>query len=303
MVDTIQPRQYFPISRLLTDPTDNSTYYLSAEIRNAKTGVVIATVNLSQISGRLYAVNYQMPADPSGQGLFITITTFVYTDAGRTTKSDAYGEEHEIFLVYDRFNFLQGLGNQVAALIDTSDATDYKKIKKIVDEAVEKGSNAVIKEIPEEVNIDLDPVLSSLKKVAQAVDKIEIPEPIRTDYDRIAKGHTVIVDALKKELSDIETNIINAIPEPTKPTNMQPVLESIEKTFGAPFLEKTNKLLAKIEELTKADVSDTLEDVKKIKEAMYEFLFNLGKIPQKESQKTGVHQELNRFGKLITRNQ
>ena len=85
MLSTIQPREYFPITRLLIDPLDSGTYYLRAVIKNAKTGSTIDTVSLPQISGRYYGTTWQTPADSSGRGLFLMITVEVYTDSGFTT--------------------------------------------------------------------------------------------------------------------------------------------------------------------------------------------------------------------------
>lgn len=137
MVETIQPKEYFPIARILTDHTDSSTYYVQAVVRNAKTAALIETVNLTDHGTRLFSYNWQAPVDTSGQGLFITITTAVYTDSGYSNRSDNYGDELSNYLVLDRFKTVQAIANQVSALVGgagSDGSIEYEKIRKIVRE-------------------------------------------------------------------------------------------------------------------------------------------------------------------------
>src|SRR3990172_6365927 len=99
----LSPREIFSIFRVLDDHTDGVTYFVRAVVRNARTSDVIATVNLSkQGSTQEYKQDWQVPADTSGQGFYITIVTSVYTDSGYTTKSTDYGDEGATHLIDTR---------------------------------------------------------------------------------------------------------------------------------------------------------------------------------------------------------
>src|SRR5574337_612585 len=100
----LEPREYFTIARGLEDYTDSTTYYVRAVIRNARTDALIDTVNLTDNGNRRFTKAWQVPADPSGLGFYIIVTTTVYTDSGYTTKAENYLERFEEHLVQNRPN-------------------------------------------------------------------------------------------------------------------------------------------------------------------------------------------------------
>jgi hypothetical protein len=106
----LNPRENFTIVRQLEDHTDSSTHYVQAVIRNARTDTIITTINLTDQGNRRFSKAWQVPADVSGQGFWISILTTVYDDSAYTTKSPSYGEKMEEFLVQDRYNFSIGSG-------------------------------------------------------------------------------------------------------------------------------------------------------------------------------------------------
>src|SRR3712207_5094711 len=119
---TLNPLEEFVIARQLNDPADTNTYYVQAVIRNAKTDAVIATVNLDNKGSQRFTKTWQVVQDPTGLGLYVTITTTVYTDSSYSTKSTTYGVEQHEHLIQDRINpwLRTGGGADV----------DYKRVRK-----------------------------------------------------------------------------------------------------------------------------------------------------------------------------
>src|SRR5258707_3851150 len=99
----LEPLEDFTIARGLEDHTDSTTYYVRAVVRDAKTDALLATVNLTdQGDAHRFSKKWQIPADQTGQGYYLLITTSVYTDSGYTTKSSNYGDKDETYLVMRR---------------------------------------------------------------------------------------------------------------------------------------------------------------------------------------------------------
>lgn len=233
----------------MADPADVTVYYVRAIVRNAKTGATIDTVDLSSLGSGIYATSWQAPADSSGLGLFITITTLVYTDAGHTTLSDMYGQEQDTFLVYDRFKMFQGLAQQINALNSGADI-DYKKIKKIVDEALAPVAAAVkkVQAACEKMDMSID-----FKPVLDAIAGIDIPEPAEAPEPVDFKPVLTAVAAIAKQIEGID------IPEPEK-LDLTPVLERLDAL-------DINGAAATIENISK-EIGSIDMQVPKVKEAL-----------------------------------
>lgn len=95
----LQPQQYFAICRQIPDPADLTVYYIQAEIREASTDTLLETVNLDSKGNGRWRKNWQVPADPSSQGRYITITTRVYDDAAYSVLDQNYGTEEREYLI------------------------------------------------------------------------------------------------------------------------------------------------------------------------------------------------------------
>ena len=80
---TLQPQASFTLVRQIANHTDSSTYYVRAVIRNAYTDELISTLDLTDRGSQRFSKNWQVPADPSGEGFYLSIVTSVYTDSGR----------------------------------------------------------------------------------------------------------------------------------------------------------------------------------------------------------------------------
>jgi hypothetical protein len=233
----LHPREQFTLTRQLNDPAIVTTFYVRAVIRNAKTDTVIDTVNLTDKTGQRFTKQWLVPADPSGQGFWISIVTSVYTDSGYTTKSTDYGDEACSYLVQERYVFNPNypVGPDI----------DYKKIKKMIDEAIKKIEipeqqvQVVTKEVVKEVKVpevrvvetqqkpDFTEVLREIRAVGKKVDDkevTEVPEMKETDLspviDRVNKMESYTRDTLDKmntklDTLKVEVKISNPVTEVT----------------------------------------------------------------------------------------
>jgi hypothetical protein len=233
----LHPREQFTLTRQLNDPAIVTAFYVRAVIRNAKTDTIIDTVNLTDKTGQRFTKQWLVPADPSGQGFWISIVTSVYTDSGYTTKSTDYGDEACSYLVQERYVFNPNypVGPDI----------DYKRIKKMIDEAIKKIEipeqqvQVVTKEVVKEVRVpevrvvetqqkpDFTEVLREIRAVGKKVDDkevTEVPETKETDLspviDRVNKMESYTRDTLDKmntklDTLKVEVKISNPVTEVT----------------------------------------------------------------------------------------
>lgn len=322
MVNTIQPREYFPISRIIPDPADTTTYYVRAVIRNAATGAIIDTVALALQGSHIYSNTWQAIADAKGRGTYITITTTVYTDAAYTVKSDVYGEDSDTFLIYDRFNFVQSLGNQISAQLEHigGGEVNYKKIKEIIDISLAKSTASITKKLDdmesedEAEEVDLTPVLDKInealaliKATKEVTEAQEIPPAF--DYEKLAEVLALVAENI--------TAKIDEIPEPPEKTDLTPVLDMLNEMKNEDVKEDTKQLhdlFEEIKALMGQDFGKTINEIESLHKLMYEFIYhsrNAMGAPQTEAEpkalvepkKKGPTNELNQFGNVVTREQ
>ena len=196
----LEPREYFPITRQLDDPTDDGTYYVKAFIRNARTDELIDEVELNDLGDQRFSAEWQVPADPSGEGFYITITTKVYTDSEYSNESPNYAREQNQYLVQKRYNPVLGSGGGY---------TDYKKIREIVQEELKKVKipkadfSSVIKaikeiKIPKQKEINLKGIEKEIDSLKKEIKKI--PEPQQIDLEVIRKQ----IEKVERKIEDIK---------------------------------------------------------------------------------------------------
>ncbi len=128
----LEPRENYTIVRKLDDPNDSDTYYVRAFIRNSKTDALLDTVDLTDKGEGRFTGNWQVVADTVGLGIYIDITTRVYTDSGYTVINEKYADRQDQYLVLARYNPVFGNGSGGGRDID------YKKVRKIVQEEIAK---------------------------------------------------------------------------------------------------------------------------------------------------------------------
>ena len=164
---TLEPFEYFTIVRQLADPADSNTYYVRAVVRNARTDAIIDTVNLTDRGSQRFSREWQVPADTSGLGFYIIITSTIYTDSGYSSVSDTYGYEASEYLIQERKPHFGGHGASI----------DYDKIRKMVREIVSEEVGGIPKpEEPKET--DFSGILEAIGEVKTAIKTLPPPEKI-----------------------------------------------------------------------------------------------------------------------------
>jgi len=249
----ITPHGSFPIVRQLEDVSDTTTYYVSAVIRDSGTGNTLATVQLTDNGDQRFTYNYPVPADPSGNGRYIDITTIVYSDSGYTTRA-GFADENETYLVKQDNVHLGGGGETVS----------YPEIRKIIKQELEK------LDIPQPQKMeDLRPTLKSMEdklrnEINTAVSGIEIPKQVQPNLDRV-------VSEIRTDLDTVINTIIIAIDnkEVTPVTDLTPVMEQVA-SLPVEEMVATSEQLNEISRTLKAMV-ESQEEMNTLRSAAEQF--------------------------------
>jgi hypothetical protein len=119
----LTPNQQYNITRQLDNVTDTNKYYVQAVVRN-NAGKTLATINLTDNGNQRFSAPYQVPADTSGMGMYISITTYVFDDPNYSIPDGNYATEDNEYLVIQPP--LSTFGNGGTTIVD------YDKIKKFI---------------------------------------------------------------------------------------------------------------------------------------------------------------------------
>jgi hypothetical protein len=228
---TLQPQASFTVVRQIANHTDSSTYFVRAVIRDAYTDELLANLDLTDRGSQRFSKNWQVPADVSGQGHYVSIVTSVYTDSGYTTKSENYGDEENTYLVQDRSGWSHGRGGGSLGIsdirrvireelgkIEKPEGVDYDRLKPSpVNDRTEEVLKAIRENKPEKTApVDLAPVLEAVSAVKQAVEAKEVTPP--TDLTPLLeklqeKNETDGLDfsEVKEKLDAIEPALVAAV--------------------------------------------------------------------------------------------
>lgn len=204
----LEPGEYFGIVREIADPNDTGTYYVQAVIRDARTDALISTVNLTDRGSNRFSKEFQVPSVGIGVGRYISITTYVYTDADYTTYSDAYSRESDTYLISPRAAHLGGGGGPGADF--------YRGIfRKLMQEFLA----LFLAGIPK---LDIEPLAQAIRDAQKAQGT-----PLSLDdIESVILKHKINVPAFD------DSRIIQAIADKVIPehipTDLQPVLDAIE---------------------------------------------------------------------------
>lgn len=232
----ITPGDPFDIFYFLRNPIDNATYYVQAVIYDVRTGVVLATTQLSPTATNphLFISRLQAPADSQSLGRNIVAIASVYTDSGYTTKSDAYEEQEQYFLVKAAPTLLGG-------------GVDYRVIREMMQEEVAKGLKSLPQPAPEtepapmpfdalfgtlgalqrEINripkedTDLSGISEQLTALKDAIAALPQEAPETPDYTPILAAITALKTELGSALTDVRADTAGL------PSFLQPALEQI----------------------------------------------------------------------------
>lgn len=230
----IVPSLPFTIWRKLEDPSDSTTYYVKAEVRDMRSNDLLLTVRLTDQGNQIFSKEIDAPGDSSGQGRWIAISTKVYTDSGYTTLSPIHREESREYKVIRRLTSLGGGG---------SAGVDYDKIFKLFGQSIEK--------LPKPEKISLATLEDLIREVGNKVDGIEMPT---TDL-------SPLLEAIREVKNDLQ-NSIKSIPKP-EPINLSPVMEKLS------VLDRLDKVISAIEMIGKAS-----ENLSKLSNDIKEFLIS-----------------------------
>lgn len=206
----------FTVVRQIADHTDVTTYYVRAVIRNAYTDEIIETLNLTDKTGQRFKKDWRVPADPSGEGFYISIVTSVYTDSGYTTKSSAYGDEENTYLVIDKPRNTGGSGGTGSlARRDIRDIIS-EELEKVVEKIKPKEKKETKIEFPKFPKIPKD----RTDEVLKAIKAIPKPE----------KQKEVDFKPVMQSLEEVKKNIADK--DVTPETDLNPVIEKIESVMN-----------------------------------------------------------------------
>lgn len=208
----INPQSTLRLVRQLTDPSDVGINYVQATARNSATGDIVATVNLTDAGNQRFTGSLTTPADASGMGYYLDVTTKVYTDAGYTTLNTNYAIETMTYFVYQQSVHIGGGGADVS----------YDKIRKIVKEELDAQEKTELPEIRDVV----PELLASERRVREAIGSavagIKMPEQVRPDLDgAVARLQSAIDDAVNTLLIAVDQK------EVTPETDIEPIMQDM----------------------------------------------------------------------------
>jgi len=249
----IEPSSYFTLFRGLENHLDATTYYVRAVIRDGQTAALLDTVNLTNNGNREFSRQWQAPADPNGNGRYITITYSVYTDSGYTTKSENYGDKYEEHEVRHRPDDVR---------MPSGPDIDYKRIQKMIDEAVSK-----IK-FPENKPVSLEPVLRAIKEIE--FPKIEMPEQEKFDFGPV----TLAFARIETEIKELKKR-----PQFEK-TDLSPIADEF-LALAEKFTALENKLSEQIKTLPMG--KEQQDAIKSDIAAIWKFLEKFAVVPKNET--------------------
>jgi len=212
----IAPQRAFLLDYKINNPSDTSTHYVRAVIRNSLSGAILATLNLTDNGNGYFSKEWITPSDPSGTGLQLSVLMTVYDDSGYTTESLVYGTELENYIVKDLAGSRSSFGGSGAMGASAQQAReiDYARIKKIIEETVKNIQFPEIK-IPEIPQIDVDDLKGDIKDyLDESKEEENITSLIK---EELSKAKTEILSELNKKVNEIlkssEIGAVKDLPE------------------------------------------------------------------------------------------
>lgn len=229
-MSVIRPGEVFPIVRQLGDPADTGTYYVQAVVRNSRTGTTIQTINLTDGGNQRFTGSWTAIQDSSGQGLYVDITTTVYTDSGYTSVSDLYTKENIVLLVDLRWGAsFRGFGG--------GGDVSYTRIRNIVREELDKTK------FPEAKEVDFSEVLGAISSLSTKIQGISFPETDLSDVLVQLGSIRAIVSSLPTKLPEQEqldlSPVMSALDRLATVSDVKVALKEAEENMS----DKNKKLI------------------------------------------------------------
>jgi hypothetical protein len=253
----ISPSEAFDVFYFIRNHTDGTTYYVRARIYDVRTGELLNTVDLAQAAtnSRLFIKTLQAPADPVGLGRNIVAIASVYTDSAYTTKSDAYEEQEQYFLIraVSPFALSGGGGGGV----------DYQLLREMLDEAVAKGLKAL--PTPKDIELPDQPDMSFVDALFGTLGKI------LQELNRVPKK-TADLGAIIKKIEAGQVTLLSAIDALPQP-DTAPMEKALEELSAAIKKLPDNKAFQTFSTGLQALVKTTLKEVEgNLEEALTEVI-------------------------------
>jgi hypothetical protein len=203
----IAPLRSFLIDYKINNPSDLATHYVQSVVRNIN-GAVLATVQLTDNGSGYFSKEWMTPADPTGTGTQISILTTVYDDAGYTSESLVYGTTLSSFIIRDLAGIRSTFGGTGSSMAGLSNI-DYKRIEKMIKDAVEGIEMPVIPAFPKAKEVDLVSLENKLKSHIDEQDKSEELAELKAIISGVVQAIKSELDkkviATKEELAEVKT--------------------------------------------------------------------------------------------------
>jgi flagellin-like hook-associated protein FlgL len=258
----LSPAEKYPIVRQLDNVNDTATYYVEAVIKNAYTGATLATVKLTDQGQQYFSAIWEVPNDVNGNGTYITITTFVYTDPAYTQLSTTYATDSVVHVIQLRPVFPSGMGGGTV---------DYARIERTIKENRPKDyDDSQVKKL----SSDLD----NLSRVVSSWKFPDIPD-INSPLEKHSNGIIEKIETLNKRIDKMESiigihfnnlttahnNVLNEI-HGIRSSDMASLHSEIPKNVGiemkGKFEDSLQKSTARIEGISKKidELADKIDD-------------------------------------------
>ncbi len=215
----INPNEKFLIARQLEDIFDETTYYVKAVIRNSN-GEIIKEIELEDKGNKLFMAEWIPPQDVTGNGYYITISTYVYVDNNYTELSSNYGVRSDTYFVQKRLDF-----NTMLTLPIGGTNISYNKIKEIIENVVDERIKNFSKE-----DENVKKLIKEISDLFIKTDKID--KKLENYVNSLIKDFEKKISNLKNEFE-----ILNFTIKEIKKDNIYEYYNSISK------LEKSISLL------------------------------------------------------------
>lgn len=205
------PGSQFSLIRQIDNVNDTGTYYVRAVVRNINTGATMATLNLASKGNQRYSSPWQVPADTSGQGTYISITTYVFDDSGYSVPDQNYATEDKEYLIIQPP--VSSYGNGGTTVVD------YELIKKMVLEGIKfPGIPTYDKDFLELRRYNDGRFDGVMKAIGEKVDGIKFPRyddsavhaslsSLRGEMESMKKSH----DAQMRQLSESHKSAVDSL--------------------------------------------------------------------------------------------
>lgn len=248
----IAPQKQYRIPYKINNPSDSNTYYVQSVITEAVSGRVLATLNLVNDGTNFWSALWNTPADPSGTGYQIIISTTVYADSNYSQVSLVYGTQVDDHIIKD----IAGLRVPTAG---PGNSVDYKRLEKLIRDIVLEIPKT---EIPFQEKIDYDAVEDIVQR-----HKLVFPPPIdysnhfedlkhhitKNNKTEEIKNHVTEVTGKQVTIDDFKAHIeklqqfINEFSEADQAgrngmkQELQEMMERVNKRLSEPFSVEVRK--------------------------------------------------------------